>query len=115
MNMPWVTLPNGESVQVPVGEGGVPDWGAVGDLSQILEPYPSRDLPKDKFIERIGLARLTNIVAEAKTDATLEALIIRVQTAGETINLDASDVILGLSLLVDKGILTEEEAENIRR
>lgn len=112
--MPWVTRADGQRVQVPVGPDGLPDWAAVGPLAPPEPAAAGRTLPRDAFVGRLGLAHLAQIVAAAQSDPALGALIVRVQTAGELIDLDAPDVVAGLALLVARGILTAAEAAEVR-
>lgn len=112
--MPYVTLADGSTVQVPVGVDGLPDWAAVGPLAPPPAPPPeSRELSVLDFRRRFTLAEKAAIYTAAETNPLLRAWLDDLAVA-TSVHLDHSDVIEALDALVQIGILTAESAEAIR-
>ena len=112
-SMPWVTLVDGSTVQVPAGTDGAPDWSAVGPLAP-SQPVPdSRTISRGDFVARLTLPELAALAAAQQASPALAALVLRVQTA-EVIRLDHPDTIAGLDALVAAGVLAPGRPAEIR-
>lgn len=112
-SMPWVTLADGSTVQVPAGQDGTPDWDAVGPRAP-SQPMPeSRTISRGDFVARLTLPELAALAAAQQASPAIAALVLRVQTA-EVIRLDHPDTIAGLDALVAAGVLAPGRPTEIR-
>lgn len=114
INMPWVTLADGNTVQVPIGTDGQPDWSAIGPMAPPPAPPASvRHIPLRDFRARISPAGKSAIYAAAETSPLVRAWLDDL-AAADPVNLDDPMLVDALGWLVEHAGLSSADAEAAR-
>ncbi|HMV53650.1 MAG TPA: hypothetical protein PKC15_07950 [Rhodocyclaceae bacterium] len=112
LSMPWVTLADGSTVQVPVGHDGHPNWSAVGPLAAAVQST-TRTLSLIDFRRRFGDSARTRVYTAVQSSPLLRAWLDDIAAPPE-VDLDDDRLVSALADLVASGVLTAEEVAAIR-